>query len=95
MTIAYDRQTINSPNPLARFAHRSRLAKSIKLAKDKRWYGKVLDYGCGSGAFIAEMNRITPGCAVGYEPFMTERSADDLPIFRYLSDLKAKIPRSV
>jgi len=90
MAIAYDRQTVNSPNPLARYAHRSRLAKSLQLATAKRWYGKVLDYGCGSGAFIEQMNRITPGCAIGYEPFMTERSASDLPIFTDLSKLKAE-----
>ena len=30
MNISYDKQTINSPNPLARYAHRSRIRKSIQ-----------------------------------------------------------------
>ena len=32
-TVAYDRQTMNSPNPIARFAHRARMARSLNMAR--------------------------------------------------------------
>lgn len=84
---SYDQQTVNSPNPLARYAHRNRLKKSIDLALAKCRDGVILDYGCGSGHFIAEMLRHRPGAAVGYEPYMTERAAGGLPIHRTLDEL--------
>jgi 2-polyprenyl-3-methyl-5-hydroxy-6-metoxy-1,4-benzoquinol methylase len=89
MNISYDKQTINSPNPLARFAHRSRFRKSIQLVLSKLPYGRVLDYGCGSGVFVKEMLARRPHCAVGYEPFMTERTSADLPIYSRIDDVES------
>ena len=83
---AYDSETINSPNPLARYAHRNRLRKSVELALPRLRNGKVLDYGCGSGAFVSALEALASGCAVGYEPFMTDRCGGGLPIFSTLQD---------
>lgn len=87
MLRTYDEQTVNSPNPLARYAHRNRLKKSIQLALSKCKGGVILDYGCGSGHFIAEILKHRPGGAVGYEPFMKERTAQGLPIHRSINEL--------
>lgn len=92
MTISYDRQTVNSPNPLARYAHRSRIRKSIELALSKLSQGRVLDYGCGSGVFVEAMLAARPGSAVGYEPFMTERVDRALPIYSRIEDIDGMGP---
>lgn len=88
----YDAQTINSRNPLARFAHRTRVKKSVGYAKGLVQRGKILDYGCGSGVFINEMNKLQAGTAFGYEPFMAERTQGGLPIYRDFDDLKPHGP---
>ncbi|HTH62094.1 MAG TPA: methyltransferase domain-containing protein [Paraburkholderia sp.] len=85
--LSYDRQTLNAVNPLARYAHRHRLRTSIKLASQKYRSGLILDYGCGSGAFVAEMCKRLPGVAVGYEPYMTEVNSNDIRIYRSQADL--------
>jgi len=91
MPISYARLTIDSPNPIARYAHRSRLRKSLALALARIGTGKVLDYGCGSGAFISAVLDLKKDI-VGYEPFMQERSAPDLPIYSRIEDVKALGP---
>ncbi|MEM9409559.1 MAG: methyltransferase domain-containing protein [Planctomycetota bacterium] len=90
----YDAQTINSKNPLARFSHRTRVRNSIRLATKLTPAGQILDYGCGSGVFIQEMNSVRKEIAFGYEPFMEERTSDGLPIFRDFADLKKHAPFS-
>jgi SAM-dependent methyltransferase len=80
-TSNYDQQTINSRNPLARYAHRTRVKRSVQLATPRVGLGKIMDYGCGSGVFVSKMNSIREGAAVGYEPYMTERAVDGLPIY--------------
>ena len=91
----YDDNTINSRNCFARYAHRSRHRKYIELVEVRlksaqaisecrcpaaHTHGKVLDYGCGTGVFVAKLGEIYPN-VYGYEPFMTERHEMDLPIF--------------
>lgn len=89
MNISYDRKTVNSPNPLARYAHRNRIRKSIALALSKSASGLILDYGCGSGALVSALLELKSDVAVGYEPFMQERVNDDLPIYKKFSDVIA------
>lgn len=84
----YDARTINSRNPLARYAHRTRVKKSVGFASAHIARGKILDYGCGSGVFVNEMNKLQDGVAFGYEPFMAERTKTGLPIYREFEDLK-------
>jgi hypothetical protein len=88
----YDAQTIYASNPLVRFAHRNRVRRSLALALPRLGDGKLLDYGCGSGVFVSEVIARHPGCAVGYEPFMTERSHASLPIFDTLARLELEGP---
>lgn len=90
---SYDAETINAANPLARFAHRNRVKRSIALAVERMGEsGKLLDYGCGSGVFVRAMLAMRDGCAVGYEPFMSERTAAGLPIYQSLDEAAAHGP---
>lgn len=92
---SYACQTIDSPNPFARFAHRSRLRKSLALALSRIGPGsKVLDYGCGSGIFVSALLALNSD-AVGYEPFKEERCKPALPVFSRLQDVEALGPYDV
>ena len=88
----YDAATINSPNPLARYAHRTRVRRSLEYVRQLLPHGKVLDYGCGSGVMIAALIDEKPGCAVGYEPFMSERCRPGLPIYAAMDEVRAHGP---
>lgn len=92
---SYAQQTVDAPNPVARYAHRNRLRRSLRLALPRLGAGKLLDYGCGSGTFIAEVLDRHPGRAIGYEPLMTERSQSGLPIYMRAEEVEAAGPYSV
>jgi len=84
---AYDNETINSTNFFARYAHRKRIGKCLKLVGPRLELGKILDYGCGSGVFVSKLNKIKSDFIYGYEPFMTERYENDLPIYEKFDDI--------
>ncbi|MCI5117937.1 MAG: methyltransferase domain-containing protein [Candidatus Electrothrix sp. LOE1_4_5] len=51
--VEYSRQTLSTPNPIARFAHKKRYSFSLALAKKFLKDGQsLLDYGCGTGDFL-------------------------------------------
>lgn len=89
MRVPYDRQTVNHPSPISRFAHRARVRSSVAmLHRHTAPDGTVLDYGCGPGLIPHELVRTGHrGKVLGYEPFMpvvfddvTRVSAlDDIP----------------
>ena len=59
MKIDYSKQTLNHPNPIARFAHQNRHRKCILLANNllnSKTEG-IIDYGCGQGTFIKELRK--------------------------------------
>jgi 2-polyprenyl-3-methyl-5-hydroxy-6-metoxy-1,4-benzoquinol methylase len=70
--VSYDRQTINSRNPLARFAHRSRVTKSVALAeKYLPQKGVVVDFGAGTGLFLSTLgDRRSDVALYAVEPVM-------------------------
>lgn len=86
--VSYDRQTINSPNPLARFAHRSRVAKSVAFAdKNLPQNGVVVDFGAGTGLFLSSLGDRRPDATLyAIEPYMP--SASD-PRLHYVPDFDA------
>jgi len=51
----YAKQTTQSPNPLARYAHNMRIKQSVNLALKYSGNGKILDYGAGFGIFISKI----------------------------------------
>lgn len=90
---SYDDETINARNPLARYAHRNRVERSVALAQPLLGTagGRLLDYGCGSGVFVARMSQLGAEC-VGYEPHMAERNRGSLPVFSSLADIETRAP---
>lgn len=91
MPLSYADQTMHSSNPFARYAHRRRFRTALALALPRIGSGKVLDYGCGSGAFISELLALGKN-VVGYEPFMEERVAPNLPIYSRMKEVESLGP---
>ena len=79
MGVEYSKQTINHPNPIARFAHRNRHRKSISLATYilKSQTQGIIDYGCGQGDFINNLRKKGFNFAYGFEPFMKQTKKRD------------------
>jgi SAM-dependent methyltransferase len=88
----YETLTIHSPNFFARTAHRFRIRKALELINPRLSLGKVLDYGCGTGVLVSNLNELKPGCAIGYEPFLKDRYKDELPIYSELSEILDHAP---
>lgn len=68
--VSYQKQTLDSPNPIARFSHRRRYAFS--LAKTLAQMGpqaSVLDFGSGDGTFLNLLAAAKPDAILyGYDP---------------------------
>ena len=88
----YDQETINSKNMFARYSHRTRFKIGLEFIESRLVLGKVLDFGCGTGAFISQVNAIKKGAIIGYEPFYEERFESDLPIYSEYEDLFKHAP---
>ncbi len=69
--MTYEKNTTNSPNPIARFAHRTRTRMGVDLISNKIGL-RLLDYGCGDGRFLSEVSqrRENTEDLFGFEPFM-------------------------
>jgi len=76
--ISYDRQTVNSANPLARYAHRSRMTMAVSLVTrlcDER--ATVVDFGAGPGFFLHTLGQARPDLAlIGHDPYVTPAFAE-------------------
>jgi len=73
--IAYDKQTYNAPNPLARLAHRARYGAADRLVRKylRSAEAAMLDFGCGDGRMLERVRLFAPLAElVGYEPLMEE-----------------------
>jgi 2-polyprenyl-3-methyl-5-hydroxy-6-metoxy-1,4-benzoquinol methylase len=70
--ISYEEQTVKSANPLARFAHRTRVTMAINLVAGVcPNYGTVVDFGAGPGLFLHTLGEARPDLTlVGCEPYM-------------------------
>lgn len=91
--VSYRQQTLESSNPIARFAHRSRLARSVRKANALLPDGgTLLDFGCGVGDFLSALRALRPDAALlGFDPFQGKPSQD----FLHVSDTAAVRPWSV
>ncbi len=67
----YEQQTINTPNPIARFAHRGRYSLSLSLTDERLPpEGSLLDFGSGEGTFLDLMHARRPDTHhFGLEPY--------------------------
>ena len=88
-TVSYSAQTLETPNPVARYAHRQRYKVSFdRVTSDVRPGGTVLDYGCGQGDFLNALADLRPDLALlGFDPesdhqpdrYAAVRSMDEVP----------------
>lgn len=80
----YARQTLDTPNPIARFAHQRRHRLSIGKAMELLDQGQILlDYGCGQGAFLSALREQRPDLRLlGFDP-ESKHGSDD---YEHLSD---------
>jgi SAM-dependent methyltransferase len=92
--VSYERQTVNSPNPLARFAHKSRIARSQAIAKRHLpKEGAFVDFGAGTGLLLHQLRQDYPNAdLIGIEPFMASSYPGSA---RYLPSLADLAPLSV
>jgi SAM-dependent methyltransferase len=90
--VPYDRQTLQHPNPIARFAHRRRHSLSLALATDYvRPNGAILDFGAGTGEFLHQLGQRRPDIRLfAFEPYMAVRH----PEIEWVSRLDALPPAS-
>ena len=89
-TISYHDLTYNSRNPLRRWAHRTRFAKSIS-AIDLTEGAKVLDFGCGDGLFLNQLRKSADVelRLTGYEPYMKSLEENEVRTFSDWEDVRA------
>jgi SAM-dependent methyltransferase len=88
MPVDYARQTVDTPNPLARFAHRRRIeVAKTAAARLAPTGGVVLDFGSGPGLLLHELGlRRRDLRLIGFEPYM-EQTYPDVPLVTQLSDV--------
>lgn len=97
MEVSYEKQTVDNPNPIARFAHRARLKKSKQLLMPFLTESAVLlDYGCGQGRFLHDIatyiSAQRPRVALlGYDPYQSAQYDS----YRIVSDPAAIAAQSV
>lgn len=68
--VPYDRQTLKTPNPIARFAHHRRYAVTLELvSRLVPQQGRLLDFGCGTGSFLIQLAKLRSGLDLfGFDP---------------------------
>jgi SAM-dependent methyltransferase len=95
--VPYEQQTVDHPNPIARFSHRARMRKSRRLVKPfLTGSARLLDYGCGQGRFLhdlaKEMKAAEPQVELlGYDPYQSAQFDG----YRVVSDPTQIAPQSV
>ncbi|CAH2803659.1 MAG: hypothetical protein CBHOC_4238 [uncultured Caballeronia sp.] len=91
--ISYEEQTVKSGNPLARFAHRSRMTMAIDLvSKLCASRGTVVDFGAGPGLFLHTLGEARPDVTlIGHDRFMVPA----FPEVKYAESLDSVASSSV
>ena len=74
--IPYSQQTLDTPNPIARFAHQMRYKYSlVKALEYLGENGILLDFGCGDGSFLQKVAMIRPDAVLyGLDPYADHNS---------------------
>jgi SAM-dependent methyltransferase len=94
VVVSYEKQTVDSPNPLARFAHRARIQKSLTIVDEYLpGGGRFADFGAGTGLLLSEFGKRRPDASLfGIEPFQTPYHPGKIT---YVPDLTALESRSL
>lgn len=92
MSVEYDRQTFNHPSPISRFAHRSRLKKSLEtVAALAPHGGKVLDFGAGGFDFLEALADWRDDLELfGYEPYMASSAPERVTRLADLAECRSR-----
>src|SRR4051794_27796390 len=88
VVVSYEKQTVDSPNPLARFAHRARIQKSLAIVDEHLPKGgRFADFGAGTGLLLSEFGKKRPDATLfGIEPFQAPYHPGSMT---YVPDLTA------
>lgn len=91
---AYLRQTLESPNPLSRFAHKARHGVALDIASKRlRQGGSLLDYGCGPGMFLSKLKVLRPDAKLfGHD---IRPAVESNAQFTFIPDLQAIADHSI
>jgi hypothetical protein len=70
--IPYEKQTLQHPNPIVRFAHRARYRNSLRVvSRLAPTRGLILDFGAGEGEFLHRLGSDRPDVRLAaVEPYM-------------------------
>lgn len=92
-TISYEEQTVKSVNPLARFAHRTRMTTATNLVTGVcAKHGTVVDFGAGPGLFLHMLGEARPDITlVGYDAYMEPA----YPEMKYVESMESIATQSV
>ncbi len=71
--VPYRVQTIDHPNPIARYAHQARYRTSLDLISELLpANGVILDFGAGEGELLRRVSALRPDVRlIAFEPYMT------------------------
>jgi SAM-dependent methyltransferase len=85
----YEDYTLNSKNPLARFAHRSRAKVAYSLIEPQPNLN-LLDFGCGDGDFLLRLSEEQfSSNLVGFEPYMEQKKLSPMvDIYKSWDEIK-------
>jgi SAM-dependent methyltransferase len=89
--VSYEKQTVDSPNPLARFAHRTRIQKSLSIVDENLPQGGTFaDFGAGTGLLLGEFEkRRADARLLGIEPFQTPYHGERVEFVPTIDSLEA------
>jgi SAM-dependent methyltransferase len=85
----YAEMTVDAANPLVRYSHRARMARSLNVVR--RFLGPqgaFVDFGAGTGLLLESVRQLFPRAdLVGVEPYMESLYPDSARYVPKLSDL--------
>lgn len=91
--VPYNKQTLDTPNPIARFSHQARYKFSlVKVLEYLSSNGVVLDFGCGDGSFLHKLAIARPQAGLyGFDP----ESDQNYELYNRISTLDNLKDRSI
>jgi 2-polyprenyl-3-methyl-5-hydroxy-6-metoxy-1,4-benzoquinol methylase len=89
--VGYDRQTVETPNPIARFAHKRRMAVAVAdVVTSAPPGGTIVDFGCGPGCYFltAVGARREDLRLIGFDPYAGDQAVPGVRLVSNLNELE-------
>jgi SAM-dependent methyltransferase len=85
----YAEMTVDAANPLVRYSHRVRMARSVNtIRRNLSPKGVLVDFGAGTGLLLESVHQIFPDAdLIGVEPYMESLYPDSARYVTGLGDL--------